>query len=72
MICRVAIKISKNHHSPVENKIYDLLYTIFERRYSTGRETREAFPLREVRPDESDSEEYWINIFYKICKYRLP
>ena len=58
MLCRVAIHRAPDPHQLVEHKIYDLLEILFERRYTTGRETKENFPLREVKEDESESEEY--------------
>jgi hypothetical protein len=58
MVCRVAIHVSTDPHQLVEDKIYDLLSILFERRYLTGRDTKETFPLREVKPDEDESEEY--------------
>lgn len=59
MLCRVALHVGKlGPDRPVEIKLYELLKVIFERRYESGKDQRETFPLKDLKADDSESEEY--------------
>lgn len=59
MLCRVALFVGQvGPDRPVEVKVYELLKILFKRRYLIGKDQPETFPLKEVKRDDSESEEY--------------